>query len=1641
MAFIDDIRKQFGVKAPQSTTVTAHELTRTGLGFSEGIERALRIGQGETFNPVDEGTSTGLQQLISGASEEQDFLRGIFKGADIPGIKNLFLGDVRGPQGLVEPNVPERSADNPGDLIDSLQEGAGRFLPLILGSGLAGAVVTPSAGSFSALGGETAVSIESVVAGGLKESGGFFLTENILTGMEADMALGQNVGEGIMFSAMGTAAFKGLGASFRATGKLPQFALEQASELQKNIKLRSLARNKVDPRATDLTNQMIGAGKAIDDVTGGVTQVEQEINDAIWNTVNPRKDIQTLINSQKQFTDEVLDQRNLTEILHTRTDGDVRAKLTSTGDLETLARTTDALEAIGMKEFGILDRVSPTASLSERLAVMNGNEEVFLEVSRRMGTPEDIIEGVMSSRLAAGVGEPGAQGKRLLVSLQEQAQLGQLQGRLDVVSPNFNGVDTLAQSFTDLPTGVQRDMSDLLTAMGLNHADRSFAENMVKFEQRMVDFYAKESEGFIPRLPLQNVQEGDVLRAVARTQPSNAAARRARDPQVGGPSTQFPHTSGDLGIPPQAGVAPDTAVATRILANSVPLPMDAVEAAAVRQTLFNIADAFFESRPGLALQAVHTLKNFDAARKVFAEEIEGMGRALNDLGGPLGAFARQRFNIDTGEFIGTRMLLSEAMDASAAHYPELNADITRMIFGGSRGKSTAVVLPRPHIKTRGKLKGLSSEAQVRSFRSTVRHEFGHEVERALKNSSSLHDNAIAAQIRLASFRQPYRNDDFSFREMTGKAMGPGNAWAKPHGVPEREAVAELISNLMTPQGRAHIHPNARDVLEGVGIVIQEAYAPNRPAFQFGHGNLRPGISRITGEVSTTAADKTPSIADIGKALGAKFPGKGPSAKQAGNSAVGPTKLNAQQQEVSTNAIAALSRVGNVNVGPEKQIGLFTKLADEGLHIIKPSKAVQELLVKRLGSLGSNALQTFNESLITLPRNAQAKFVARFIEDGEKVLGASFLDYTRAVREWRASAMLFGPSTWAANFLSTGLNSALRPLIALTSSGIDATRSAITGSKRVRFAEDSISQFAGILSATRDAVNLFKHEISAGKLAAPVGNPMQDLFKSGSVMRGTLARESALQGSDVTFLMSKNKRTRAFAGATGKGVQVPFQMLRISDNAMFNMNFTGEMYRLAAIELRKTGQDFSLAKVAMMVEGRAKQSAQMRKTAAAFAETELEKNFNEGFKASDGSMPVPIKALKEEMIQKAMLDNVPEDMKQAKLIAERTIFIARETGQLDKLLSAIDQNEVARLAFDIAVPFRRTPMNIVREGIRTSPLGFLIAGSETIGAIVGSTPKNAGELVDAYAQATVGTLLYSAMTAMALYGIIEGNPTHFEQNRAIRTTMLADGRLPETVFIMGHSIPLSRLQPVGGLVLGALRSAEVIKDEGLKTLRPDILFGTQLTFIKSLGLQDQLEGTADLIEAVAGDDPRLNFSERFGGSFVPAFIRQGRQALGIEQGRSAKATEANALTRFAQGVRSGATNSGLSKLGLFGETIKRTPGLGAAGVATIGQDPVISALIDAGSFHQAPDVVPELRDSNASIQHAFIRGKGQLQKQFVQRAMETIPNFAQLPQERRKRIIDAAFTRGSALANKRAKNALRAGAVITPKLIISGKLGL
>ena len=978
---LDELRRRFGVAAPGPISTDTP---------SNPIEKALRIAQGETFAPeeFDSGSKgffksgRGLDHLIAGIGPEQDTTRGLFIGAGLPGVS----AGVNGPGSLISTlATPEaRGPDNPGDFIDSLQEGAGKYAPLIIGSGLAGAVLGAEVAGVSAFLGPELVGLGAealaaptaalgVSAGGFTGGGlGFLAAENIITGMAADAALGENIGEGIVYSAVGTAGFAGLAKAFKMTGELPKFVLEQASDLQKNHALRELSKHGIDPRGTDLTNQLTGAGKIIDETTGGATQLEKEFDLNIWGKaedgqVGATRNATEMLNSQRQFNEEILDQRNLTEILNSRMGGEVEAKTTATADVGTLDLMTEALEKIGMRPTGILDRVSPTVSIHERLAVINGNVETFLEASQRMGAPQDIIDDVIA-KASQNSSTPAELGERLMVSLEEQAQYGMLQGRLDVVNPAFNGVDVVAKQFYELAPEARKDIMQVMRAFGLETSDKKLAKSLMAFDRRLQEFFAPT----LPKLPLPEGQvEADVLRGVARTAPTKSRALGAREakPAKATKAIFQPHSTGNLGLPDNVG----NSIHAKRLANGIPLPIDAVEASAIRQTLFDIADLYYKNKPELAIQAVHALKQFDLAQKEFANTFSNIGIELHKLGGPLADFVKNRYSLQSTDFLGNRLSLSDALKGGSFHYPELSERVIRDIFNVPAGtKVRSVILQSDRLGKHAK--GLDREARRASFEFIQRHEFGHELHKALRlsaESGNAVDAHIVETIEKAVHFQPYRNDDLSFRKMTGQPMGERNGWAKPHGTPLNEAVAELISNMGSKEGQKHIHPKAREVLEEAGILFEPPYTPNRPAFQVGTGdNIGSGVGNW---------DPPPSMEDITKTLPDAFPAPAPSAAVAGNAQVGPRKLDAQRAEVHQNAIAALTTVSRVGGGPEKQLGLFSGLADEGLSMHLPSKEVRETLATQLEGLGASAVQAFNESLITLPRSAQGKFVKRFIE--------------------------------------------------------------------------------------------------------------------------------------------------------------------------------------------------------------------------------------------------------------------------------------------------------------------------------------------------------------------------------------------------------------------------------------------------------------------------------------------------------------------------------------------------------------------------------------------------------------------------------------------------------------------------------------
>lgn len=719
----------------------------------------------------------------------------------------------------------------------------------------------------------------------------------------------------------------------------------------------------------------------------------------------------------------------------------------------------------------------------------------------------------------------------------------------------------------------------------------------------------------------------------------------------------------------------------------------------------------------------------------------------------------------------------------------------------------------------------------------------------------------------------------------------------------------------------------------------------------------------------------------------------------------------------------------LNSATDPNLGAVPKEAQEILNSLGPvaTKGTSQLL-EGAGPFYKDKLlkaMAANPPNKTPPPSAPRKGKGRGGKPPDKI---TLRDYFEAFKTLRASMMLTGVTTHLANGLSGAYRSSIGAGVTTLAAAADVAKVA-TGLQRGRkvYFGEALAQLEGQFStafglgaALPTALREFAHEIRGSK----------DLVNT--LIDPTTGKEINAVGRLLSAV--PNKTLSKVGGFIGAAVQAPFSLLRSVDNYFFDVNFTGNMYKLAYAKVAAEGKSFTAAmkEISENLQKRG-EYIDVRK--------QLAQEQGEAF----GTNPAEIA----EISQKFMLDpsTIPADITEAKRAAERTIFVAKEGGRLDAVLDMLDKadNELGGLV-SLVLPFRRTPANIIREGMRESPLGFPLA----LASMLGKEPVEFGsrEMSMRLGQAAFGTLAFYVLWQNVLNGNLRGDPVNYEPSKARRDTNQALGQRPGSLYVKfgadTYTVPLDRLQPIGSTLQTLIQhksDLDAAKDAGIDTVPlEDRAAALSMDLIQNLGVGDFSRNLGDFLEAVNSEDgpAKKRYLNALGASLVPAGIKQYLAGQNVPYTRPA--TEDPAVIG---GIKA-SVGAGTPKVGLFGTTDRHVAqGLGfevAAGgsIGKLANDPVTQKMAEVGAYHTAPDIIPELKDLTSKQQVEFQIGKGKLQKQYVERVVLN-PGFAGLAPEAQKRIIDREFRKASELANKRAKALLKLKGIISEKAISTGRI--
>ena len=268
-----------------------------------------------------------------------------------------------------------------------------------------------------------------------------------------------------------------------------------------------------------------------------------------------------------------------------------------------------------------------------------------------------------------------------------------------------------------------------------------------------------------------------------------------------------------------------------------------------------------------------------------------------------------------------------------------------------------------------------------------------------------------------------------------------------------------------------------------------------------------------------------------------------------------------------------------------------------------------------------------------------------------------------------------------------------------------------------------------------------------------------------------------------------------------------------------------------------------------------------------------------------------------------IENNPELVEKAKTYAVEQAEIAtfRQYSQLASMINQFERkSKGGKLAIEALMPFKKTPINVAKAGVKYSPLGLI--KSITYDAYqLKQGNINASQFIDNLSQGMTGTSLALLGYALAKAGILSGSGDDDKEGKY-------DSQLGNTgysVNIGGNSYSISWLSPVAMPLLVGANAYEqleedkewdmnVVSDTLAKTLDPL----NEMSFMQ--GLTNALQSYGSGVDKIKG--ALESTGQNYVGQFFPTLFSQ-LAATTDDKKRSTKASNDSKYKFGEQTIRS------------------------------------------------------------------------------------------------------------------------------------------
>lgn len=258
------------------------------------------------------------------------------------------------------------------------------------------------------------------------------------------------------------------------------------------------------------------------------------------------------------------------------------------------------------------------------------------------------------------------------------------------------------------------------------------------------------------------------------------------------------------------------------------------------------------------------------------------------------------------------------------------------------------------------------------------------------------------------------------------------------------------------------------------------------------------------------------------------------------------------------------------------------------------------------------------------------------------------------------------------------------------------------------------------------------------------------------------------------------------------------------------------------------------------------------------------------------------------------------------------------------------DSVVRAGMRFAMPFRRTPANILSRAIEYTPgVGTawmyknamdwnraLVKAAAEGTSMTPQMRQQQRKVIELLTKNASGTAMFMLGTYLYKQGLMTGeapkSPTEQEQWRL-------EGKTPESMLLFGQWVPIARISPFGGMMtMGA--SAVQNSEAGESVSGLDKTLGTMS---RSILNQPMVTGPKAILEAATerstSESPAADYLSEFVGSFVPVGLGQLARSEGVQR---LPQTMGQQITSRIPGMQ----ETTPMRLNVFGEPVQKPRGV-------------------------------------------------------------------------------------------------------------------